>query len=595
MVKVKKKKGKFRFLLVPFTSSVARFIIVIIALSIASCGVLLMDAENGLGKTMLTFLNENVVLKAFDYAGIERIDLMFGAWLLFIGTAGVIFFLAFLDLVRTRAVRKREKHFAINFVCTLLGILAIVGLGVLVFYIEKLDASLNFRGNTFSTFVILKHACFMLAVGFAIALVIPFTMLLIYIVLMTIYLAFLIVKLVAYIIVSIFVRFGLFSKDTATRIKRRRGEIEEENADFSAKKIFPALVKIDAAGEAKKTSNTSITLEEMALQFQSFAANEHKIYYTLPLIRSFLAGLATSRLMILEGLSGTGKSMMPRMFSEFTGSKAFFAPVQATWRDKTDVLGFYSEFAKTFKTTQFLENLYEASYFDKANLMVLDEMNLSRVEYYFADFLSVMEYPSEDWKIRVCEVQAGQTLPAKLGGGCVSVPVNTWFIGTANTDDSTFTITDKVYDRAIVIDFEEKATPIVTDYKKDTIKISAEKLTELFEVAKNDESKKLTAEETENFLSVCEFVKEAFDVAFGNRIMTQIENFVPVYVALGGTKEEALDFMFARKILRKVEGMFEDFVKEELIKLSNLLTKLYGKGVFTETEKLIAKFTKRLV
>ncbi len=595
MAKVKKKKSKIRFLLTPFTSSVSRFIIVIIALLIASAGVLLMDAENGLSRTIFGFLKENFVLKAFDYLGIERIDLMFGAWLLFLGVATVIFILALLDLVRSQAVKKREKHFGINLACTILGILAIVGFIVLVFFIEKLDASLNFRGNTFSFFVIVKHGAFMLAVGFAVALLIPLTMLAIYIVLMAIYIAFLIVKLVAYIIIRICIYFKNLAKDADTKVKRKRGEAEEENADFSAKKIFPALVKIDAAGEAKKTSSTSITLEEMALQFQSFAANEHKIYYGLPLIRSFLAGLATSRLMILEGLSGTGKSMMPRMFSEFTGSKAFFAPVQATWRDKTDVLGFYSEFAKTFKTTQFLENLYEASYFDKANLMVLDEMNLSRVEYYFADFLSVMEYPSEDWKIRVCEVQAGQTLPAKLTAGCVSVPVNTWFIGTANTDDSTFTITDKVYDRAIVIDFEEKTSPIVTDYKKDTIKISAEKLTELFEVAKNDERKKLTAEDTEKFLSVCEFVKESFDVAFGNRIMTQIENFVPVYVALGGTKEEALDFMFARKILRKVEGMFEDFVKEELIKLSNLLTKLYGKGVFAETEKLIAKFTKRLV
>ena len=77
--------------------------------------------------------------------------------------------------------------------------------------------------------------------------------------------------------------------------------------------------------------------------------------------------------------------------------------------------------------------------------------------------------------------------------------------------------------------------------------------------------------------------------------MVQIESFVPVYVALGGTKEEALDFMFARKILRKVDGMFEDFVKDELLKLSKLITATYGKDVFKETEKLIAKFTKRLV
>ena len=177
----------------------------------------------------------------------------------------------------------------------------------------------------------------------------------------------------------------------------------------------------------------------------------------------------------------------------------------------------------------------------------------------------------------------------------ITVPTNTWFIGTANTDDSTFTITDKVYDRAVVIDFEEKTTPIESDYKKDAIKISADKLCKLYKDAQNNQELRLSQEETEKFLIVCDFMKEAFNVSFGNRIMTQIENFVPIYVALGGSKEEALDFLFARKILRKVEGMFEDFVKEELNNLSNLITKLYGKDTFKETEKLIAKFTKRLV
>ena len=227
--------------------------------------------------------------------------------------------------------------------------------------------------------------------------------------------------------------------------------------------------------------------------------------------------------------------------------------------------------------------------------MVLDEMNLSRIEYYFADFLSVMEYPPEDWKIRIYEIQAGQTLPSKLENGCVTVPTNTWFIGTANTDDSTFTITDKVYDRAVVIDFEEKATPIVTDYNSDKISISAEKLSELFNKAENQAENRLSIEETQKFLKICDFMKDSFNVSFGNRIMVQIESFVPIYVALGGTKEQALDFMFARKILRKVDGIFEDFVKEELINLTKLISSLYGKGVFKETEALMAKITKRLV
>ena len=96
-------------------------------------------------------------------------------------------------------------------------------------------------------------------------------------------------------------------------------------------------------------------------------------------------------------------------------------------------------------------------------------------------------------------------------------------------------------------------------------------------------------------MKICDFTKDAFDIRFGNRIMVQIEEFVPVYVALGGTKEEALDFMFARKILRKLIGAYEDYIKDELINLTKLINELYGKGVFKETERLIAKITKRLV
>ena len=384
------------------------------------------------------------------------------------------------------------------------------------------------------------------------------------------------------------------------RLVREREEQAKEQeityaSDIAPEKVFPSLVKIDNAPVNKVENPEEIDLENLCLQFQAYASVNHQIYYELPLIRSFIAGLATSRLIILEGLSGTGKSMLPRMFARFTNSNAFFAPVQATWRDKTDVLGFYSEFSKTFKSTPFLENLYSASYSDKTNVMVLDEMNLSRIEYYFADFLSVMEYPPEDWKIRVYDPQNNQKLPKMLEGGCVSVPTNTYFVGTANTDDSTFTIADKVYDRAIVIDFDEKIKPIETTHNSDSVNITAEGLQTLFDGAINDEKKRLSDKELNKFLKICDFMKDAFDVKFGNRIMVQIENFVPVYVAMGGTKEEALDFMFARKILRKVDGRYEDFVKDELANLTKLINTLYGKNVFTQTEAMIAKFTKRLV
>ncbi|MBE7084660.1 MAG: hypothetical protein E7368_01235 [Clostridiales bacterium] len=357
-----------------------------------------------------------------------------------------------------------------------------------------------------------------------------------------------------------------------------------------------AVEETAVATVAQADEEEEITLEEFALRFQSYACNHHKVYYELPLLRSFIAGMASSRLIILEGLSGTGKSLLPRMFSRFTGSDVYFSPVQATWRDKTDVLGFYSEFTKTFKITDFLRDLYSSSYSEKTALMVLDEMNLSRIEYYFADFLSILEYPKEEWKIKVFEPELEQRLPVHLEGGYVKIPANTWFIGTANTDDSTFTITDKVYDRAITLDFRERISPISSNYISDPLEhMTSEKLQALFDAAKENPNYCLTGFDTDKFFRICDFIKDAFDIRFGNRIMVQITNFVPVYVALGGTKEAALDFMLASKVLRKLEGMFEDYVKDELIALTKLLNSTYGKGTMVETERIIAKILKRLV
>lgn len=363
--------------------------------------------------------------------------------------------------------------------------------------------------------------------------------------------------------------------------------------------IFPGLKAIDekyAKGSAPaKAEKTDYSLPQIAEGFQAFLSERCELYYDLKMLCSYLAGMATSRLIILEGLSGTGKSSLPRYFSEYVGSKTFFAPVQSTWRDRTDLLGFYNDFSYVFKETNFLKRLYEASYIpNQFNVMVLDEMNLSRVEYYFADFLSVMEYPADEWKVTIMSAVKAEDAPAKLQDGAVCVPVNTWFVGTANKDDSTFTITDKVYDRAVVLEFNDKNTKIKTTASPEPILLAPNQLTDLFQAAKATVQYRLTDGDMEKFAELAEFVYELFEIRFGNRIMNQIVNFVPVYVALGGTKEEAIDIMFCRKVLHKLDGRFEDYIKEGLPRLQNKIAKLYGAGVLTDTEYMIRRLIKKL-
>ncbi len=377
--------------------------------------------------------------------------------------------------------------------------------------------------------------------------------------------------------------------------------VSEEESDniIKASNLFPALTIIDdeenLAGAEQPREPFDITPSDFVVRFQAYLCVHHKLYYELPLLRAFLAGLSAGRIIILEGLSGTGKSMLPRMFGEFVGSKTFFAPVQATWRDRTDVVGYYSDFTKEFKETEFLKRLYRMNYHQNDfNLMVLDEMNISRIEYYFADFLSILEYPASDWLVKLMQIKAGQDTPIKLENGNVRIPRNTWFIGTANTDDSTFTITDKVYDRAIIIDFKEKNSPITPKGSSDPLTgYGVEQFYDMAKQAYANPALALNTEENAKFMKICDLAYELFDIRFGNRILNQINNFIPVYALLGGTKDEAVDFMFARKVIRKLEGKFDDYIKDGLVKMQKNINAIYGKEAFVETNRYITKLLKK--
>ena len=363
-------------------------------------------------------------------------------------------------------------------------------------------------------------------------------------------------------------------------------------------KVFPSLSALDVkyGGYAiEKIATDNYSLEEICTRFRNYLAKEEGLYFDMQTIRIFLSGFAASHFMILEGLSGTGKSSLPRYFCKFVGGEVLFLPVQATWRDKSNILGFFNDFSRTYTETDFLTGLYNANYdVDRIHMFVLDEMNISRVEYYFADLLSVLEYPVPDWRLRLMHLPHEFVPPAKIDNGFIQITPNCYFVGTANKDDSTFSISDKVYDRAITIDFENRNKSFEVDEEVSQIKLSASKLQELYDKALAVKENALTAEDYRKFDSLTQFVYEQFDLTFGNRIKTQIDNLVPVYLACGGKKEEILDFMFERKVLSKLEGRFEEYVKGALKQLLALINKTYGPNVFVRSEKTINSLIRKL-
>ena len=367
--------------------------------------------------------------------------------------------------------------------------------------------------------------------------------------------------------------------------------------------LFPALDVIDqkykkeeqpveeaAEGEQpvepqpRKKQDLSILIDE----FQSYMASVEKLYFDKNVLRTFIAGMAASRLLLLEGLSGTGKSTLPRQFMKFTGGKSTFLQVQATWRDRTDIIGYFSDLTGYYKETELLKSIYESSYTpEQVNLIVLDEMNISRAEYYFADFLSIYEYPSELWKIQLMQTSSEMQLPNLIDRGALQIPTNIWFIGTINIDDSTFTVTDKVYDRAIVIDFNTINEPFEATYKARLEPFTHNDLAEFFKECQANPKLRLTKEDQHNIYELLAFLYETFDIKIGNRIFNQIELFVPVFVGLGGSKLDALDMMISAKIFRKLDLVFIMDMADSLIKLQRFLNAHFKKGSLPKCEAKI--------
>lgn len=359
---------------------------------------------------------------------------------------------------------------------------------------------------------------------------------------------------------------------------------------------FIKLIQVDQQYAGKDShiymeETDYLSLPEIVARFVNFAGFALKLYYSPKMISIFFAAMAASKVIILQGISGTGKTSLPYAMAKFFSNQAAIISVQPSWRDRAEIIGYLNEFTKRFNETDFLKALYESGYRKDVSYIVLDEMNLARIEYYFAEFLSIMEMPDpSEWKIDLVP-DSKPSDPLKVINGKVNVPQNVWFIGTANKDDSTFTITDKVYDRAIAIEFEGKGEFFQAP-ETAPVHMSHSFLQELFDEAyyKYPVSQDLLSK----FAMLDKYIQSNFKIAFGNRIMVQLGKFIPVYVACGGKDEDGLDYIFANKVLRKFESLNLSFLRDELDELVNQIHKIFGRNSFDESVKFIRNLQKQI-
>lgn len=337
--------------------------------------------------------------------------------------------------------------------------------------------------------------------------------------------------------------------------------------------------------------NNNFTLNSLCETFRNYAASRLHLYYDINLIRLFIAAFASNKLIILEGISGTGKTSLAYAFGSFVENDTTVASVQPSWRDSTEIFGYFNEFTKKFNETEILEKMYEAHFNDEIYLTLLDEMNISRVEYYFAEMLSILELPNKkDWKIELVP-NVWPNDPEKLEDGKLQLPENMWYVGTINNDDSTFMITDKVYDRAMPIAIDDKCEAFEAP---DTapLKISYKYLDNTFKTAMKDNE--VSEETLDKVAKLDRYVIDHFRLSFGNRIVKQLREFVPVFVGCGGTEVAGIDYVIAHKILRKFEQLNLAYIKDEIDGLISYLEELFGKDKMPECKAYLLRLKKTI-
>ncbi len=382
-------------------------------------------------------------------------------------------------------------------------------------------------------------------------------------------------------------------EDPYEDIEEKKEEKEEEEVDKTAEDYsrFYKLTQVDLAMKdyVQHDFDNDITLPEFCERFRNFACSRLGLFYEIDTLRLFISGFAAARLIILQGISGTGKTSLPYAFGKFIQNDVTIASVQPSWRDRTELFGYFNEFTKRFNETEVLKKMYEARFMDDVSVIILDEMNIARVEYYFAELLSILEMPSRDeWVVSLVPT-VWPTDPELFFDGKFKLPPNMWYVGTINNDDSTFAVTDKVYDRAIPIDINTKGKFFEAPLT-DPIYLNYKHLEALFDEAK--EKYPVSEEALKKFAQLDDYVIEHFRIAFGNRILKQLKDFVPVYVGCGGKEIDGIDFILAHKILRKFESLNVSYIRNEIGGLITYLNKNFGKSNMKDSKDYLERLQK---
>ncbi len=366
-------------------------------------------------------------------------------------------------------------------------------------------------------------------------------------------------------------------EDLKSTVEQLKGEHQKDEDAFQFARKYDSEYSLQNKGF--KEYNPSSLYEFAVYMQKKIASSDKPFYYDLDTIRVFIAGLNMSSISILQGISGTGKTSLPREFSKCIISEAIeykgqgndntpnapyrICAVQSGWRDSMDLMGYYNSFEHKYKETDFFKALYLANlpkYSNTLFFIILDEMNLSRPEHYFADFLSLLEQKEDE---RYISVNApDEVFPKLIVQGKMKVPENVRFIGTANHDETTLEFAPKTYDRSNLMEMPKNQDRSITS--------TDEAYNVSYQWLKTQYAKAIPAN-LQYYIKFKKFINSdevklllmEKGIGVGNRFEDQAERFICAFIETGNPskKDESLakaaDHLVTTRLFRTLRNRYD--------------------------------------
>lgn len=377
-----------------------------------------------------------------------------------------------------------------------------------------------------------------------------------------------------------------------------------EKAKIPEKSVAPVKETKPVAPTAEEKEKAFIQRFIRRVRQRGFLYDERDLY-------NFHISAKSSRLVILAGRSGTGKSGLVRLYGEALGltpSQVAFLPVRPSWMDDGDILGYLDRNRMLYfpSDTGLAELLVEASrHPEKMYIVCFDEMNLARAEYYFAQFISVLE-KKENPALQLYNpsledrVYNHSDYPARI-----PLLDNVLFMGTVNVDESTYHFSDKILDRANVITLHQRKFSDMARLTRREVAPEVEVSADEYRQFRKDEGVVTLSDEE---LHLLDDLNAALDErgtsgGIGYRVVSDMSRYLS-NIPSGGpmNRKEALDMQIVQRVLTKVRGSREQIGYLTLLNEENKLTgrfpellKKYSQvSAFTESLRVLERKAKEL-